>query len=63
LINYPLWLECLFNRIFNDIAYLNIFESRLNLITSFELHNILEIVEQESSHHVNLINKIRSQVK
>ena len=57
------WCECIFNRIFNNINTLKIFENCLYMISKKSLLKLFKLVEQESPHHRELINELRCKLE
>jgi len=61
--NYKFWIDCLCNRIFNDLSYLAIFRQNMHLADKESLLKLFKIMEEESPHHRQLIQELRKEIE
>ena len=59
--DFPFWIDCLVNRIFNDQNYLNIFRQNMHLADKESLLKLFDLMDKESPHHKELITELRQQ--
>jgi hypothetical protein len=57
------WLSILFNRIFNDNSYLNLFRQNMHLAPKESLLKLFDLMQKESPHHRELIKELRSELE
>jgi hypothetical protein len=62
-IKYPMWIEILFNRIFNDNISFEIFHNMLHSVPKGALLKLFDIMEKESGHHAELIKGLRKELQ
>lgn len=59
---YPIWMDCVCNRIFNDFECLKYFKDNMHKADKDSLLKLFDIMEQESSHHRELISELRKSI-
>jgi|GEM_PF-4129016 len=57
--DFPFWMDCLVNGIFNHQDCLNIFRQSMHLADKESLLKLFDLMDKESPHHKELIAELR----
>lgn len=58
--SYPMWLEELCNRVWNDEKYYTIFKKYFYIVSKKDRNKLLDKIEKESPHHQSKVDELKA---